>query len=258
MKQLYKNKSFLITEYIDKKKSMQEIAAGLGVSFNAVIYWMQKHQIKRRNRSEATYVKRNPKGDPFKIKTNLTDEEKALFYLAIGLYLGEGRKWGKDARVALGNTDPLIIRIFLKFLRDICRADENKIRLELNVYDDVNLKTTLEYWSRITELSYSHFSKPVIRKARGGSYKHLSSRGTLSVVFCNKKLSKIILGWCATHAEIFGGVEKYLYIFEKGRGSLGAKHLHGKQETEGSIPFPGSNYQFVGTVPVLKSKECLS
>ena len=37
--QKYQNKKFLIHEYIEKKKSMQEIADGLGVSLHDVAYW---------------------------------------------------------------------------------------------------------------------------------------------------------------------------------------------------------------------------
>ena len=99
---------------------MQEIADELRVNLKTIQYWMDNHQIPRRNQSDATYVKRNSAGDPFKIKEALSEEERALLHLAIGLYLGEGKKYEGCASVALGNTDPLIIRIFLKFLREIC------------------------------------------------------------------------------------------------------------------------------------------
>lgn len=251
-KLVYQNKDFLTREYLEKRRSMQEIADDLAVNLKTVQYWMEKHQVKRRSQSEATYVKRNPNGDPFKIKENLTDREKTLFHLALGLYLGEGRKHVGVQQVSLGNSDPFIIRVFLKFLREICGVNEKKIRLELNIYDDVSLKTAFEYWSFVTELPHTNFSKPVVRKARqGGSYKRWSRYGTLSVAFCNTKLLKIILAWCEKYVCAFSGVENVLQaeIAHK------AEHLYGKQEVTGSIPVLGSkNYLDKKSITIFLNK----
>jgi hypothetical protein len=58
--------------------SMQEIADKTDWSYRQIVYWMDKNKIPKRSRSEATYVKRNPDGDPFKIKNKLTPEEREL------------------------------------------------------------------------------------------------------------------------------------------------------------------------------------
>ena len=52
--------------------SMAEIAQREHVSLNTVAYWMKKYNIPRRTWSEATYVKSNPDGDPYKIKQLIT------------------------------------------------------------------------------------------------------------------------------------------------------------------------------------------
>lgn len=238
--QFFRKKIVLEREYLHKKRSVQEIADELGVSCHKIIYWMDKHGIRRRSWSEATYIKRNPNGNPFKIKEKLTEEEKALFFLAIGLYLGEGAKYKKATGVALANTDPLIIRVFLKFLIEICGIDLNKIKLELNIYDDTDVKRALEYWSLITELPLSHFSKPFVRKARKGNYRRWSRYGTLTIRVSNAKLLEKVLGWCHQYVSSFGGVVTYLHLFLKGRGSSVEERLHGKQKVGGSIPLLGS------------------
>lgn len=104
---------------------MAEIAEALNCSVNKVVYWMNRHAIPRRHRDEASYVKHNPEGDPFKIKNLETDEERALFHLGVGLYIGEGTK--SRHRVSISNTDPQVIRAFLRFLRQICQVEEKKI-----------------------------------------------------------------------------------------------------------------------------------
>ena len=72
--------------------SMKEIADNIDCSSQKVAYWMNKFNIPRRTRSNATYVKRNPNGDPFKIinPQNLKDAE--LKGYGLGLYWGEGTK----------------------------------------------------------------------------------------------------------------------------------------------------------------------
>ena len=71
---------------------MQDIADIFRCSPNKVSYWMKKYNISRRTRSEATYIKRNPDGDPFQFKVPQTLEDRELFGLGIGLYWGEGTK----------------------------------------------------------------------------------------------------------------------------------------------------------------------
>lgn len=248
--QKYQNKKFLKQEYIEKKKSMQEIADGLGVSLHAVRYWMEKHGIKTRNCSEAVYIKWNPNGDPFKIKTILSEKEKMLFAVTIGLYLGEGKKYRKCASLALGNTDPLIIRTFLKFLREICGVEERKIKAELNIYNDVSLKKAMEYWSLVTQLPLSQFSRPIVREAREkGTYKHWSRYGTLTIIVSNKKLYEKVMGCCYQYLCYFAGVVTHLNFFENAEIAQLAEHLNGNEEAPGSIPGLGST--FFGKVPLL-------
>jgi len=155
---------------------------------------MGKHDIPRRSRSEAAYVKHNPDGDPFKIKKLKTKEDFELFTLGVGLYIGEGSKT-KDV-VALANSDSRIIKAFLKFLRELCGVGEAKITTELNIFDDIDLEVAINYWMKVTQIPKSRFGKPIVRKSRGGMYKDKSKYGTLTVKVCNTKLLARILSWC--------------------------------------------------------------
>jgi len=70
--------------------SMAEIARRAGISVHRVQYHLQRQGIPRRSHSEATYVKRNPLGNPFALKSPQTLEEAKLLGLGVGLYWGEG------------------------------------------------------------------------------------------------------------------------------------------------------------------------
>lgn len=175
--------------------SMQEIALKLGCSGNKVKYWMVEHGIKRRSISEAVYARSNPNGDPFNIKELQGIEDIKLFYTAIGLYLGEGDKKSRHL-VKMANTDPYILRIFLKFLREICDVREIKIGAELNIFNDVNLKKAINFWISEVGITREQLKTMTVRESRGGSYKKKSEYGTLSIYFANTKLKKIIIEWC--------------------------------------------------------------
>lgn len=180
--------------YVQEKHSMQEIADALGCSVHKVQYWMDKHGMARRGWSEATYTKLNPNGHPFTLSEPTTAVEHELFTLGVSLYIGEGTK--KSADVRLANSDPKVIRAFLRFLRETCGVQENKIKAWLNIFDDVDLEKALAYWQRETGLSKSQFDKSVIRPSRSGNCKNKSEFGTLTVIVSNTRLAKIIKEWC--------------------------------------------------------------
>ncbi len=197
------SKELLEELYNQQKLSMAEIAERLGCSQNKVAYWMEKHGIPRRDISEAIYQWINPNGDPFDVRLPVSENEHDLFRLAIGLYIGEGKKRGhKD--VAIANTDPRVIRVFLKFLREICRVNEDKIWAWINIFDDVDLEMAQLYWEQVTRLLRSQFYRPTVRPRRGGTYLNVSEYGTLTVGVSNKKLLEMVLNWCDEYLSKYG------------------------------------------------------
>jgi len=179
-------------------RSAQEISQELGLSWKKVIYWMNKYGIKRRNRSEATYLKRNPT-EPFKIKRGLTEDEQQLKTLAVGLYLGEGSKRQKNS-VRLSNSDPTIISIFIQFLRVICGVPEEKIKISLLLHPDIKTRETERFWSNHLNIPLGQFTKTTILKRRGnGTYKNRSLYGVATVYVHNLKLRNILQNWVEEH-----------------------------------------------------------
>ena len=211
----------------NKGLSMKEISMKLDCSNGKIVYWINKYNILTRSRSEATYVKRNPGGDPFTIKKITTIEDIKLFYLGIALYLGEGEKRGKHI-VRLANSDPGILRIFLKFLYEICGVREEKIRAEINMFDDIDKDKSVSYWMNKLNINKSQIRTIIIRKSKGGTYKNKSQYGTLTIYVSNSKLKKIAVDWCKETVNEFAKVAQ------------SAEHTHGKRKVAGSIPALGS------------------
>jgi len=181
--------------YNKKGLSMMDIATKIGISNSGVKYFAEKYNIPRRSRSEANYLKYNPNGDPFKIKKLTTKKDIELFNLGVGLFLGEGSKKNKF-NVALANSNPQILRLFLKFLREICGVEERKIRSALNIFNDINTRVAVRFWSKMTKISTDRINTITVRKSKGGTYKNKSRWGTLTIYIPNVKLKTIMDRWC--------------------------------------------------------------
>ena len=179
--------------YLKKKRSMQEIADELSCSLHKIKYWMEKYKIKIRSRSDAIYIKRNPKGDPFKFRRPKTFKEFELFGLGLGLYWGEGTKANKDS-IRLGNTDPELIKRFIDFLIVIFGIDKNDLHFGLQIFTDINSDRAMDFWIKRLRIKRSQFYKPTITKSNSlGTYRKKSEWGVLTVMYHNKKSRDVLV-----------------------------------------------------------------
>ena len=133
-------------------------------------------------------------GDPFYIKKPKTLEEAYLFGLGIGIYWGEGNKKNPYS-VRMGNTDPELIKSYLKFLREICGVKENKIRFALQLFSDVDADSAKLFWLDALSASNDQFLPTinVINSGKIGTYKSKNQNGVLTVHVHNVKLRQWIL-----------------------------------------------------------------
>lgn len=187
------SKDVLIDFYINQNKSVNDIGKVLGCSPHKVAYWMEKYKILRRNQSEATYQKRNPLGDPFSLMEPRNLSEAELMGMGLGLYWGEGNKLNKNS-IRLGNTDPALIKTFIRFLNKFFNINQKKIRFGLQVFSDIKPTEALNFWVKELKVDKLQFQKVVITPSRGaGTYKKKMKYGVLTVYFNNKKLRNVII-----------------------------------------------------------------
>lgn len=169
-------------------QSMTEIAKRLNCSIHKIVYWMDKFNIPRRSFSDAVYLKANPNGDPFKIKTSLIDHEQILYGLGLGLYWGEGEKVSKG-KVRVANSDPNLLLAFRNFLITICQVTISRIHYSLICFNDSNPQAVSKYWSKILEISEEKFGKIVQIAPQGkGTYQRKSKYGVCIIEVSNTKL----------------------------------------------------------------------
>lgn len=173
--------------------SSKEIAKRLGFSENKINYWLKQLKIPKRSISEAIYLKHNPNGDPFRIKKNLTSEERELLGLGLGIYWGEGNKASKGA-ISINNCDYKLIQKFIEFLIKICQINTDKLNFSLQTFNDADPEKSLEYWCKKLKVSEDKFGKVGIIPPLGkGTYKRKSQYGVCAVTFSNIKLKKWLM-----------------------------------------------------------------
>jgi len=87
----------------------------------------------------------------------LKNKDVAKIALAI-LYLGEGSKTQRGS-LMFGNSDPVIIELFLRLLRKCYAVDESKFRCTLQCRADQDINNLEKFWSKITKIHLRQFYK---------------------------------------------------------------------------------------------------
>ncbi|MBL7081252.1 MAG: hypothetical protein ISS44_01610 [Candidatus Omnitrophica bacterium] len=178
--------------YWDKKYNVKEIAKRLGVSPWTMYNSMNKYKIARRNRSEANYIANRYKPQ-FMTKDNLILEEEYLKIAGVMLYWAEGTLKGDT--VDFANSNPEMIRIFLRFLREICGVKEARLRIYLYAYSYQDIEAVKLYWHKATEVSLSQFTKPYIRKGNPNLSQRKLPYGLIHIRYNDKRLLGLIKTW---------------------------------------------------------------
>lgn len=190
--------------YADKILSISGVSTKLNLPESTVVYYLKKHGIQRRTRSEAInhlYVTRFGK-KPYKLKQSLSPKDQKLKTAAIMLYWGEGTK-GRDT-VCFTNSNPEMIRIFLLFLREICGVSEERLRALVHAYPDHDLNYLENFWSKTTGIVPENFNRAYLHIGKKGTYKNKSQYGTISISYSDKKLLDQILFWIEEFKKEFG------------------------------------------------------
>jgi len=153
---------------------------------------MDKYDIKRRSISEAIYLKNNPGGDPFRFSPPRSISAALLYGLGLGLYWGEGNK-ANLCSVRLGNTDPGLILVFMRFLIFFFNIEKRDLRFSLQIFTDIDKIKALKYWCRKLGVTRSQFRGITITRSLSiGTYRKKSEYGVVTVYYHNKKLRDVL------------------------------------------------------------------
>ncbi|MDP2641156.1 MAG: hypothetical protein Q8P39_01250 [Candidatus Yanofskybacteria bacterium] len=188
--------------------SAKEVGEKLDVSMWVVYKFMHGHGLARRTRYETNRLKFEASAPSFSLKAERTEEEEKLFVAGLMLYWGEGTKQGRKNNwtVEFSNSNPLMVQVFLKFLRQLFVVDEKRLRAYIFCYADQNLPELKDFWSAQTRIPLSQFPKPYIhekttRKTRETKY------GTMHLRYSDKRLLILIEQLIEKYAQSWVGTQ---------------------------------------------------
>lgn len=189
--------------------SFGEIKALIGVSKGTLSGWLRNYpltdeQILRLKNEKHKHVEkiRNTKTKNRQIKLRQIYEravekvgkmsDRDIFIAGLFLYWGEGGKTG--GIICMSNTDPGVLKLHLRWLK-VLGVDQEKLRIVLHLYADMDTETQTNYWSKELGVSKSQFRKPYVKKSNllGLSYKNGFGQGTCMIRYFNVELFNFVM-----------------------------------------------------------------
>ena len=112
---------------------------------------------------------------------------KELELAGIFLYWGEGAK-RTNGPISLNNTDPQVLKFTLYWLMHALKIPKAKIQVFLHLYNDMDIKNEMKFWSKELKIPLKQFAKPFIKESSRVNLTHKGfGHGT-----CGLRVSNIL------------------------------------------------------------------
>ncbi len=213
------------TELRKQGKTYSQIKKELGISKSTLSDWLSKYPLTekqfkflKQNRKysrqlaiEKTIIVKRKKREA-RIKSIYEDQkkywvslsQKELELAGIFLYWGEGNK-RLDGPVFLNNTDPKVMKFALYWFMKGLGIPQEKIKVDLHLYNDMNVKEEIAFWSKTLDMPSSQFRKPYIKKSTRVSIDHKGfGHGTCGLVVNDVRLKEKVMMAIEVLADYYG------------------------------------------------------
>ncbi|MDD2758505.1 MAG: helix-turn-helix domain containing protein [Patescibacteria group bacterium] len=197
-----------------EKKSYRQISEQLGISKSTVSLWLKNLKWSEDIIDELAKIAKTKSRAQLKVMTEKRRQQNEarrkeaakeaarqfsgflknyIFLTGISIYWGEGDKQAHNGLVRMSNTDPMMLRLFIKFLKEICGVPQERIKLWLLLYPDNNEEACRKYWKRLCHVQDSQFVKT--QRIVGRHKKRRLGFGVGNLYVCDKCLKVKILTW---------------------------------------------------------------
>jgi hypothetical protein len=196
-------------------KSIKEIKKFLGVSLSSISLWVRDVELSKKQ-LKALYLNKktgNLKGSIIAAQNKVKKRElitqqlkqegfdeigklkdRERFLVGASIYAGEGGKTDRD--ISFVNSDPKLIKFMIDWFKDFCDVPTIKLRGSLYIHDDLSEVKARKFWSKLTKIPLSQFTKSYIAKnnlKRLRKSKH--ENGIFRIQISNANLHRKIMGW---------------------------------------------------------------
>src|SRR5258708_2943993 len=120
----------------------------------AVERYRETMKLKRANRYKSYYEEQKNKLLPF--------SERELLIAGLFLYWGEGNKVSTNS-ISINNTNPKVVKFALYWMVKSLDIPKNRIKVQVHLYKDMDIKKELEFWSNELKIPLEQFNNPYIK-----------------------------------------------------------------------------------------------
>lgn len=203
-----------------KGESYREISRGVGISKNSVSRWCKDLKlplavqkiIEAKTKASHTQLSAYNKhkhqivqAENKKIIENAVNQisslsKHELLLIGVALYWAEGyKKQDKlpTPSIDFANSDPDMIFLFLRFLREILQVPEDKLYVSIRIHPNVDEKSAINFWSQVTNIPKErfHIITQISRASQGKRPKYSLPYGTLDLRVHSRQKFFQIKGW---------------------------------------------------------------
>jgi hypothetical protein len=195
-------------------QSIKEIARTLKVSKSSVSLWVREVNLTKKQKDILLHRGQSGIVSEKRRTTRLFNElnkrnliinnskkdidvipDYGLKIIGAMLYWAEGRKRGARM-VGFSNSDPDMVKIMMRFFREICQVPETKFRAHIHIHSHLCVNDSLKYWSSITKIPTKQFYKTYCVPSISSKGKADSlPNGTLDISVCDVGQFLKIMGW---------------------------------------------------------------
>ena len=147
----------------------------------------------RRRAAEVEAIKTKARAEVAELRKN------ELWLAGLMLYWAEGTK---SQDIGFSNSDPNIIRLAMKWFRDVCRIPEEKFRVCLHRHSGQDETAMRIFWSEVTQLPLAQFRKSYVKQEGSGHRKKLLYRGTVQIRIPDRNTFHKIQGWIEGYCQL--------------------------------------------------------
>lgn len=203
-----------------KGKSYREIYLSLGVPKSTLSSWFKnltlpppiqkilkkkgrvaRAQLMEFNRCRTETIKaenRKIEQEAFKEIHLLSKYE--LMLIGAALYWTEGHKIEKQKRtpeICFANSDPYMVALFMRFLREIVQVPEEKFRITIHIYPNIDTQSAIRFWTQVTNVPEERFyiTQQISRASKRKRPFNSLPFGTLKLAICERQKCFQIKGW---------------------------------------------------------------
>ncbi len=216
-----RNDRHLAIKLRKKGKSYNHISKVLEIPKSTMVYWFKNktwsEEIKKELTRKANYIakkrltlinkRRQEQWEKWRESHRIEAvtefnrlKSNPLFMAGLMLYWAEGDNNLQNSMVRISNITPNIIKIFVEFIKKICKIPDEKIKISLIIYPDLNDESCKKFWMRQTKLQKGNFYKTQV--IRG---KHPTKRlenGICMITAGGRGLKEKIFQWYKLSTEM--------------------------------------------------------